>query len=350
MADDSQRAKARATFGKTFFEAAKPKPLAKNAATASQKVANSRPIPTYKDGGKVMAERVAARMAAGNYGKGGKVQTSADTARKLATEMGGMKDGGMKPVKKAVGGAGKTRKGMAPIKKKDGGVAKKAVGGQMVNRSLMKEDFRDAARDKMIAAKQASLAARMKKPALPSGSAQPAQGGTVPARKDGGTVKIDLIQAKRDTALRDAAAKKRAEAERYRRMMGSQEDILRRGERSQARDTEEYRSMKPVKRAMGGASGAAGEAERYRRMMRNPPLRPTGPPLPGPDGTWGPVSPPISPVNDIMQPPGGYDPRMKGGAQMMAKGGAGKVRKGMMTPKGDIKQAVKPKKGIGGFM
>lgn len=42
---------------------------------------------------------------------GGKVQTSADTARKLATEMGGMKHGG-KPVKKARGGAGKVRKGM----------------------------------------------------------------------------------------------------------------------------------------------------------------------------------------------------------------------------------------------
>jgi hypothetical protein len=42
---------------------------------------------------------------------GGKVQTSSDTARKLATEMGGMNMGG-KPVKKAKGGAGKVRKGM----------------------------------------------------------------------------------------------------------------------------------------------------------------------------------------------------------------------------------------------
>ena len=79
----------------------------------------------------------------GKYNKGGKVQTSADTAKKLATEMGGMKKGGKmkgkksglavmiaigepmkKPVKKAVGGAGKTRKGMAPIKKAQGGAAK----------------------------------------------------------------------------------------------------------------------------------------------------------------------------------------------------------------------------------
>lgn len=143
-----------------------------------------------KDGGK----------ACGAMKKGGKVQTSADTAKKLATEMGGMKKGGKAkdglavmiaigkvkkpvkkamggtgranmssepaaknprglklrvpvsisappmptpptpptpmptvrkvykeggaPVKKAVGGAGKTRKGMAPIKKAQGGAAK----------------------------------------------------------------------------------------------------------------------------------------------------------------------------------------------------------------------------------
>lgn len=61
------------------------------------------------------------------YKDGGKVHTSADTARALATEMGGMKKGGAcmtKPVKKAVGGAGKTRKGMAPVKKAQGGVGK----------------------------------------------------------------------------------------------------------------------------------------------------------------------------------------------------------------------------------
>ena len=94
----------------------------------------------YADGGDVTADRIKARMASGNYKKGGKVQTSADTAKKLATEMGGMKKGGKpkdglavmiaigkpmkKPVKKAVGGAGKTRKGMAPIKKAQGGAAK----------------------------------------------------------------------------------------------------------------------------------------------------------------------------------------------------------------------------------
>jgi len=73
------------------------------------------------------------------YKKGGKVQTSADTARKLATEMGGFKCGGMMKKasggkiadeavdlvgKYAVGGAGKTRKGQAPIKRAEGGSAK----------------------------------------------------------------------------------------------------------------------------------------------------------------------------------------------------------------------------------
>ena len=156
MANDSQRDKARATFGKTFFENSKALPNPKNAAAALQKRANARPIPTYKVGGAVKkqtppqptaAEREADRkrreeyakmkvtkeqgeaITRGNraaamerpgYKKGGKIQTSADTARKLATEMGGMKKGGKtkkdglavmiaigeakKPVKKAVGG------------------------------------------------------------------------------------------------------------------------------------------------------------------------------------------------------------------------------------------------------
>ena len=53
MANDSQRDKARATFGKTFFENSKALPNPKNAAAALQKRANDRPIPTYKVGGAV---------------------------------------------------------------------------------------------------------------------------------------------------------------------------------------------------------------------------------------------------------------------------------------------------------
>jgi hypothetical protein len=78
MSDDSMRAKARATFGKEFMNILKPQAPAKNGAVALQKRANARPIPTYKDGGKVEDARVAARMAAGNYKKGGKLTKKAD--------------------------------------------------------------------------------------------------------------------------------------------------------------------------------------------------------------------------------------------------------------------------------
>lgn len=196
MKSTDLRAKARAIFGPANPE---PMPNQPNGAAALQKRANARPIPTYKVGGVVkkadggmmkpklstaerkmgdalmMTRKGKEIMAAqkgmeyekemqrrkkqeaadkllgitkkkdggmacgGKYNKGGKVQTSADTAKKLATEMGGMKKGGKakdglavmiaigkvkKPVKKAVGGAGKTRKGMAPIKKAQGGAAK----------------------------------------------------------------------------------------------------------------------------------------------------------------------------------------------------------------------------------
>jgi len=228
MKMSDMRAKARAIFGPAIAE---PMPKQPNGAKALQERANARPIPTYKVGGAVKkstppqptaAERAAARrkreelakvkvtkeeaatLGRANrsegpgYKMGGKVQTASDTARKLATEMGGMKKGGamkavdeaknpglkklpkdvrnkmgymkkggkpkkdglavmiaigspkkpvkkmaggmayakggmacakdggemMKPVKKAVGGAGKTRKGVAPIKKAQGGVGK----------------------------------------------------------------------------------------------------------------------------------------------------------------------------------------------------------------------------------
>jgi hypothetical protein len=124
------RAKARAIFGPAIAE---PMPNQPNGAKALQERANARPIPTYKVGGSVKkptppqptaAEREADRkrreeyakmkvtpenaaaIGRGNrssgYNNGGKVQTSADTAKKLATEMGGMKKGGaMKAVDEA---------------------------------------------------------------------------------------------------------------------------------------------------------------------------------------------------------------------------------------------------------
>lgn len=60
---DEQRRKAAAAFGKDFMAVAKPPAPARNGAVASQTKANARPIPTYKDGGKV------GKYAAGGIGK-----------------------------------------------------------------------------------------------------------------------------------------------------------------------------------------------------------------------------------------------------------------------------------------
>lgn len=148
------RAKARAIFGPAIAE---PMPKQPNGAKALQERANARPIPTYKVGGSVKksppqptaAEREAdrkrreslantkvtqseadtlgraMRSEGPRYKHGGKVQTSADTAKKLATEMGGMKKGG-KPKKDGLAvmiAIGSPMKGMKkPVKKMNGGV------------------------------------------------------------------------------------------------------------------------------------------------------------------------------------------------------------------------------------
>jgi hypothetical protein len=104
MANDSQRDKARATFGKTFFENSKALPNPKNAAAALQKRANDRPIPTYKVGGAVKkatppqptaAEREAERKRRESLAKAKVTQSEADTlGRAMRSEGPGYKHGG----------------------------------------------------------------------------------------------------------------------------------------------------------------------------------------------------------------------------------------------------------------
>lgn len=64
MNGSNMRDKARAIFGKTFFENTKEPAPAKNAAVALQKRANARPIPTYKVGGVVKKQAGGALTAA----------------------------------------------------------------------------------------------------------------------------------------------------------------------------------------------------------------------------------------------------------------------------------------------
>lgn len=86
MADDSMRGKAAAMFGKEFMNVMKggqPSGMQQNAAAALQKRANARPIPTYKDGGKI-SSRVANRAAMAGYKDGGEAKYKAKLDRKMA--------------------------------------------------------------------------------------------------------------------------------------------------------------------------------------------------------------------------------------------------------------------------
>lgn len=118
MANDSQRDKARAIFGKTFFENSKALPNPKNAAAALQKRANDRPIPTYKVGGVVKkntppqptaAEREASRRYREELAKMKVTKEQGETInrgnRAAAIEGGRYKDGG-----KAMAGAKRAMK------------------------------------------------------------------------------------------------------------------------------------------------------------------------------------------------------------------------------------------------
>ena len=164
MKNTDLRAKARAIFGSAVAE---PMPNQPNGAKALQQRANARPIPTYKVGGAVkkmpmpadsvasgnrmskmeaderrfmdmmdkkkmpsardavdsgnrMSKMEGAEMRKMKMAMGGKVQTSADTARKLATEMGGYKKGGkVKPVSVDMEGLEAMTRSMRPTVKDD---------------------------------------------------------------------------------------------------------------------------------------------------------------------------------------------------------------------------------------
>lgn len=61
--------------------------------------------------------------------------------------------------------------------------------------------------------------------------------------------RFDLADIAKRTAARDA----KAEDARYRRMTGSIDDVLKRGERGQARDAKEAKAMGVTRRAKGGS-------------------------------------------------------------------------------------------------
>ena len=374
MADDSQRAKARSTFGSSFFENSKAIPAPKNFAAAQQKTANSRPIPTFKVGGAV------------KKADGGMPRNRAMPYDRPDSMQRGMANGGLTDVRKsavmqrAMGdqpNVPMTGMGTQPMKVMNHGgkVMKKAQGGTVKpapNKSGGKKDaeygdYVISGRPKMPPPKKAAP-----RPTMPpkTGDKRDAEyGDYVISKAMGGGV-----QTSADTARKLATE------------MGGMKHggVQKKSLGGVLKKIAPYAAMGLVGAALGkknplkaGALGAVGA------LMMGKKKKPIVPPVAGAGAGVGssvaagaggtPVSgqPGVNKyfVNDtfdttdknkFMQvkkggPVGKYAVGGAGKTRLgmapikRAQGGAAKVRKGMMTPKGKITPGVKPHKGIGAF-
>ena len=374
MADDSQRAKARSTFGSSFFENSKAIPAPKNFAAAQQKTANSRPIPTFKVGGAV------------KKADGGMPRNRAMPYDRPDSMQRGMANGGLTDVRKsavmqrAMGdqpNVPMTGMGTQPMKVMNHGgkVMKKAQGGTVKpapNKSGGKKDaeygdYVISGRPKMPPPKKAAP-----RPTMPpkTGDKRDAEyGDYVISKAMGGGV-----QTSADTARKLATE------------MGGMKHggVQKKSIGGVLKKIAPYAAMGLVGAALGkknplkaGALGAVGA------LMMGKKKKPIVPPVAGAGAGAGssvaagaggtPVSgqPGVNKyfVNDtfdttdknkFMQvkkggPVGKYAVGGAGKTRLgmapikRAQGGAAKVRKGMMTPKGKITPGVKPHKGIGAF-
>ena len=374
MADDSQRAKARSTFGSSFFENSKAIPAPKNFAAAQQKTANSRPIPTFKVGGAV------------KKADGGMPRNRAMPYDRPDSMQRGMANGGLTDVRKsavmqrAMGdqpNVPMTGMGTQPMKVMNHGgkVMKKAQGGTVKpapNKSGGKKDaeygdYVISGRPKMPPPKKA--APRPTMPPKTGGKKDAEYGDYVISKAMGGGV-----QTSADTARKLATE------------MGGMKHggVQKKSLGGVLKKIAPYAAMGLVGAALGkknplkaGALGAVGA------LMMGKKKKPIVPPVAGAGAGVGssvaagaggtPVSgqPGVNKyfVNDtfdttdknkFMQvkkggPVGKYAVGGAGKTRLgmapikRAQGGAAKVRKGMMTPKGKITPGVKPHKGIGAF-
>lgn len=393
------RAKAREIFGSAVAE---PMPKQPNGAKALQQRANARPIPTYKVGGvvkkangggmpsnlspaereaymrKMRAEQTARgqrntpeaddvlittrrgqrildeqkkrelemerkrREKQGRADKllgipakkdGGKVKTSSDTARKLATEMGGMKKGGKakdglavmiaigktKPVKKAAGGTGRANMRSEPAAKNTRGLmvrhvpAPKAMPTQRPTPSPIPTQ---PPTQRPTAPEQSRVVDETNwfKSRFPTGykkggsPVKKAVGGAGKTRKGMAPIKKAVGGPIRSTASPVAMRSTGAPTTASPVMM---------------RSTGAPTTASPVAMRSTGAPTTASPVA----------MRSTGSPVGASVAGEAPIK--------------GKGPPEK--VKKKAQGGAAKVRKGMMSPTGNIKQVVKPKKGIGGM-
>ena len=283
------RAKARAIFGPAIAE---PMPKQPNGAKALQERANARPIPTYKNGGRV--------------------QTSADTAKKLATEMGGMKKGG-KAKKDGLAvmiAIGSPMKGMKNMKRP----VKKAVGGTAVPVSTSSATPLKDASAKVNTTTGAYTPAQPK-PTILQGTPQSFPG-TTPQIVKSATTNVNTGVTTPSMFDRNAALQA---------FNAQARDLLNRGV-PKAELVKQQGILRKLQMDNSSNSGqhSAALAEALRSMQAMVPKK-------------------VAKGGPVKKAKGGMA-YAKGGAMMTpikrAAGGAAKVRKGMMTPEGKIMDAM----------
>jgi hypothetical protein len=457
MNGSDMRSKAAATFGKEFMAAAKPKPLAKNAAVASNKVSKDRPIPAFKVGGPVKADLPAVRKEAvmkraGLMKDGGKPAKHVDGGRirpqiipialkgSDISSMGGG-DGQMRASLGGIGGsmrpdyAGSQGRMMQDLDRegrmtgeagsarglglrvgtrfKDGGhVAKKAKGGTL---SPFEKAFAEArekglkeftfktkrGEEKFNTRYEGEAAAPKPKAAAPKPNAAAATSFT-PAASKAADSAVGVMRPKTDAAppktttpsgkpsvgmenartkflnlvnwqKREEAARKVAVAREKAKpaalkvkkpfgMYKSDEDaestgVLKKavgGKVSTSSDTARKLATEMGGMKCGGKAGkyAVGGAGKMRKGQCDTPTKLAKGGSPKKEPVTGGSNTPMTPERrEILRMTAEENARNRAAMakpEKKAKGGAGKVRKGMMSQSGQIMQAVKPGKGIGG--
>jgi hypothetical protein len=369
------RAKARAIFGPAIAE---PMPKQPNGAKALQERANARPIPTYKVGGVVKkpkppgptpAERAESKRfrdsiakekvteaqgkilnrigspATREFKDGGKIQTSADTAKKLATEMGGMKKGGKSKkdglaVMIAIGSPMKGMKNMKrPVKKAVGGTATSApnyVGpGMSATTQGTDEERRKKNEQAILAANASATAAATGKPYAGPGMSATTQGTDAERRANNAQA---ILQAKYSSATpnRDASATANPT---------TQASTPAKFDRNQALKDFNTVGRNFIGQGVPQKAVIQAQAELRKLQMDNKST---------PAQHQAALQAILARMNSLVPKKvakGGIIKKAKGGmayakgGEMMkpvkrAQGGAGKVRKGMMTPEGKIIAAM----------
>lgn len=342
MNGSDMRSKAAAMFGKSFMAETKPKPLAKNAAVASNKVSKDRPIPAFKVGGVV--KRMPFDVKPEDEGVTGSKNTPMNPARKetvAKTTAANAKNAG-KPVKKADGGRIGTR--IMPISMRNPETMGAGSGIGDMRASLggvggsMRPDY---------SGMQGRMMRDLDRESRMTGEAGTAKGVglRVGARfKDGGKVASEMVSVSSQERIRRKPGE--SDAEVRRRWEASEKSANETAKRNDenTRFAKRYDAAKDmsdkvgleIAKASGRKFATGGKVQTSADTAKKLATEMGGMKCGGKAGKYA---------------AGGAGKMRKGQCDTptkLAKGGAGKVRKGMMTQKGEILQAVKPGKGIGG--